>query len=189
MAATQLTGKQMALLAGALIVGLVLATIVLAPFLDELPINWNNVPIVAIFGALGYAAYPKRGIAFLSHVLLSTILVATLWLRLGDQGYSWAALALAAVVSGLFMELWVAFLPKIRGDRGQEGWKREALWLAIMAMIGSALFMGLTTNWLTGLGVVQWIMGAILGVVGWFLGDILQQYLLYKRTGLHRFSR
>ena len=186
MVATQLTGRQLAILATGFVILLVVATLVLAPFLDDLPIDWNQVPIIAIFGALGYSAYPRRGTAFVSHAVLSAILVATLWLRLGNQGYSWALLGLGTLLSGIFVEVWVSFLPRVKGDRGDDAWIREAAWLAGMATLGTIIFFGLVTNWVTGLYPAQWIMSAVLGVIGWFLGDILKQYLLYRKTGLRR---
>lgn len=190
MAAVQLSGRQVALIGFGLIVALVLGVIFLAPVFDDLlpPEFWNNLPIMAIFGALGYAAYPKRGMAFISHTLLSSILVVAIWLRLGNQGYTWVGLVLGALVSGAFMEIWVAFLPRVKGDRGQEGWLREAAWLAAMAMVGTVLFMGLVTNWATGMHLEQWFVSAVLGCIGWFLGDMLQQYLLYRKTGLRRIN-
>ena len=183
-AARQLSGRQLAFLVVGVAAALVLGTVFLAPALAQISIDWNNVPIFALFGALGYSAYPKRGAAFVSHALLSTVLVATLWLRIGSQGYSWAALALGVLISGAFMEVWVSFLPKIKGPGSGEGsgdtWMREVAWIAGMAFIGTTLFMGLTTNWATGLSIGQWLVSAVLGGMGWFLGDLLQQYLLQR---------
>jgi hypothetical protein len=154
--------------------------------LDDMPFDWNKVPIVAIFGAWGYAAYPKRGVAFVSHALLSTVLVATIWATIGSQGYQWTDLLLAALLSGVFMEVWVAFLPKVKGDRGDDTWLREVGWMAGMALIGTFLFFGLATQWVTGFDPLQWFLSAVFGAVGWFLGDLVQQFLLYKQTGLKR---
>lgn len=188
MAATQLTGKQLAFIGAGIVLALVIMAWLLTPVLDESSFNWNNIPVIALFGALGYAAYPKRGIAFASHGILSSILTATIWARLGNsQGYSWLDLILAVLVSGAFMEGWLYFLPKVRGDRGSEAWPREMAWLAGMEVIGTALFMGIVTGWITGFNPVQWLVSAVLGAIGWFVGDTLQQYLLYKKTGLSRF--
>jgi serine/threonine protein kinase len=186
MAAAQLSAGQIALLASGLLVGTVILTWLLAPILDDMPIDWNKVPVIALFGALGFAAYPKRGVAFTSHALLSTVMVATIWATLGSQGYEWLDLFLAAFLSGAFMELWVAFLPRIKGDEGEDAWLREAGWLGAMALIGTTLFIGLSTQWATGLHPEQWFLSFIFGVAGWFVGDLLQQTMLYKRTGLKR---
>ncbi len=83
MVATQLSGKQVALIGGLAVVMLVLATWLLAPWLDKIPFDWNKVPIVAIFAALGYAAYPKRLTAFICQVFFSIAFVATVWMTLG----------------------------------------------------------------------------------------------------------
>jgi serine/threonine protein kinase len=182
----QLSGKQLALFVFLTILILVVATVLLAPVLAELGFNWNQVPVVAIFGALGYAAYPKRGMAFASHTLFSVALVATIWARLGSQGYPWADLLIGALISGAFMEIWVAFLPKVKGKRGQENWLLEVVWISVMAVVGTLLFFGLVTDWVTGFEPIQIIISAILGVLGWFLGDLIQQYLLYRQTGIWR---
>jgi hypothetical protein len=168
------------------VIAIVTVTWLFAPLLDEFPIDWNNVPLVAIFGAFGYAAYPRRGMTFLSHVLLSLVLVGTIWLKLGSQTFQWSDLFLAALLSGAFMEIWVAFLPKIIGDRGKEAWSREALWLMGMALIGSIIFFEIVTRGYTGVQPVQLITSAILGVFGWFWGDFLRQFLFYRKTGTRR---
>jgi hypothetical protein len=178
-----MSGKQMAGLAIGLVVGLILATYLLSPVLAKLPINWNTVPLMAIFGALGYSAYPKRGMAFASQAILSTVMVATIWLQLGSQGYQWGLLILGALVSGALMEGWVAFLPQIKKGAGDKAWLREAAWLAIMAMIGTATFFLIVTRGVTGLNIYQWIMSAVFGVVGWFIGDLDRQYMLHRQTG------
>lgn len=185
-AAAQFSGRQLAAMAIGTVFFLVLAVVLLAEPMAEMNYDWNNIPIIAIFGALGYTAYPKRGTAFVSHALLSAILTATVWLRLGDQGYTWLNLGLATLLSGVFVELWVLLLPKVKGDRGDEGWRIEAVWMAGMALIAALLFMGLATGWITGWKPVQLVLSALLGLGGWFLGDMLKQYLLYRKTGLRK---
>jgi hypothetical protein len=187
MVATRLTGRQLALLAGAIVVVLAGVTWFLAPMLETVSFDWNNVLVMAIFGALGYTAYPKRGMAFASHALLSMILVITLWTRLGAQGYEFINLVLGAIVSGVFMEIWVAFLPRIKGEGGGDAWLREAGWMAAMAAIGTSLFMGMTTSWaVTGLKPMQLFFSLLLGMLGWFLGDLFNQYQFFRQTGLWR---
>jgi len=140
---------------------------------------------MAIFAPLGYSAYPKRGVAFASHILLSTIFVATIWARLGDQGFPVINLILGALISGAFMEVWVAFLPKLKAGRSDKTWMWEMGWLAIMAIIGTAIFIGITTSWsITGFKPLQMIFSALLGMLGWFLGDLFNQYHFFRKTGL-----
>lgn len=190
MAAAQLSGWQFALLGFLLLLVLVGGAWLLTPYLAEAPVEWNNVPIIAIFGAFGFAAHPKRGIAFLSHGMLSSALVATIWSR-AEGGFLWEYygplnLILGSIISGLVMEVWVAFLPRLKDAPQRLVWLREAVWIALMAVIGTALFFLIVTSFDSGYNPLQWLLSAILGIVGWFLGDLIQQYLVYKRTGIWR---
>lgn len=181
-----LSAGQMAALGAVALILIVAVTWLLAPVLDEIPINWNKVPIIAIFGAFGYSAYPRRGVAFISHALLSSALVVAIWAKLGSQGYDLAWLAIGAIVSGGFMELWVAFLPKIKGRKGDEAWLREVAWVAVMAVVGTEIFLALVSQGAIVLDPVRFLLSATLGVVGWFLGDLLKQTMAYRRLGIKR---
>ena len=185
-AATQLSMRQLAALGVILIAVLVGATWALAPILDNVNIEWNTVPLMALFGAFGFAAYPKRGSVFISHVLLTTALVATIFARLGTQGYTWEEYALAVLTSGAVMEIWAAFLPYVKGQAGNETWVRELIWLAIMEIIGMILFFGLLRGWETALTPLMWGFSALFAGIGWFVGDLIQQYFLYRKTGIRR---
>ena len=189
-AANRLSGRQLGLLVGVLVIALVLAAWLLSPVLDRINFNWNNVLFMALFGVLGYAAFPRRGVAFASHVILSLLFVAAIWARLGDQGFGILNLLLGALVSGAFMEVWLLFLPRLKaggasgGDR--HGWLWELGWLAIMAVIGTAIFIGITTSWrVTGLKPLQIFFSAALGALGWFLGDLFNQYQFFRKDGLY----
>jgi len=184
LAATQLSAWQAAVIAVVLVSVLVAATWVLSPILDDIDFEWNMVPVVAFFGAFGYAAYPKRGSVFIAHTVLTTALVGTLLARLGPQGYTWGEYALAVLVSGVVMEIWAAFLPFVKGQTGKEAWIRELAWLSIMEIIGMMLFFGLLSGWESALNPLMWGFSALFGGIGWFLGDLIQQYLLYRKTGL-----
>lgn len=184
MAAIQLSAWQVAAIAAVLAVVLVAATWVLSPILDDINFEWNIVPVVALFGAFGYAAYPKRGSVFIAHTVLTTAMVGTLLVRLGSQGYTWGEYALAVLVSGAVMEIWAAFLPYVKGKTGKEAWIRELVWLSIMEIIGMILFLGLLRGWETALNPMMWGFSALFGGIGWFLGDLIQQYVLYRKTGL-----
>jgi serine/threonine protein kinase len=187
MAAARLSSRQMALIVGGAALFIVVLAMLLTRPLAELGYNWNTIPIMAIFGAIGYAAYPRRGSAFISNTLLTIAMVAAIWTRLDYVPYPWATLFLGAILSGIFMEVWVTFLPRIKGPgSSSETWPRELVWLIGMAVIGTSLFLGFTTGWKEGLRPVQWVICAILGALGWFLGDMFQQYLLYKQTGFRR---
>ena len=185
-AASHLTPAKLALIFGGIAVLLVVATWLLAPLLDDVPINWDYVPIMAMFGALGYAAFPKRGATIVTHAVLTTVLLETIWLRLEIDYYSIATLAFAAVLSGALMEIWVFFLGRIKGDR-KDPWKREVAWLIAMEIIGTVSFFGILTNWRIDpnpfTSPMQWFFAALFGAIGWFLGDLIQQYFTYRKTG------
>jgi serine/threonine-protein kinase len=190
MAANRLSKGQLALIVGAVIVVLLLAAWVLAPLMDRLNFNWNNVLFMAIFGALGYAAFPRRGVAFASHTILTLLFVFTIWARLGDQGFSILNLLLGALASGAFMEVWVIFLPRLKAGGGSaadhRGWLWELGWLMLMAVIGTAIFIGITSSWrVTGLKPLQIIFSALLGALGWFLGDLFNQFQTFRKDGLY----
>ena len=185
LAAVQLSPRQLAGILTGTLFGLIILTWALTPVLAAVPFDWNLAPIMAVFGAFGYATYPRRGIAFVSHVLLTTAMVATIWMRMGSM-YSPANLILAALSSGTVMEGWVFFLPGIKKRGGGETWKREMAWLAGMAVIGIILFYGIVTNWSAGLNPISWFFAALFGCIGWFLGDLINQYWVYRQTGLRR---
>ena len=185
-AASHLTPAKLALIFGGIVALLVVATWLLAPLFDEVPINWDYVPIMAMFGALGYAAFPKRATTIVTHTVLTTVLLETIWLRLDIDYYSIVTLALAAVISGALMEIWVFFIGRIKGDR-KDPWKIEVAWLAAMEILGTVSFFGILTNWRIDpnpfTNPIQWIFAALFGAIGWFLGDLIQQYFTYRKTG------
>jgi len=182
-AATQLSPWQIIAITVLVIIVLVGATALLAVPLDNLAIDWNLVPIMAFFGAFGYAAYPKRGMVFLSHTVLTSALVGTIALRIGSQGYSWQDYALAIGVSGIVMELWTALLPLVERFTSIQAWVRELIWLILMEIIGMIIFFGLLGGWEVSLNPLMWGFSALFGGIGWFLGDLIQQFILYRRTG------
>jgi predicted Ser/Thr protein kinase len=184
MVAAQLSPWQFALVILGFIVLLVAGTALLARPLEEMEFNWNRVPIIALFGVLGYAIYPRRGVVFLSHVILSFIMIATIWLVLGDQEYEIIWMVIAVVASGVIMELWVFFLPRIKGKAGDEAWVRELIWLVLMAVLGITVFFIILFDLDTGIDPLKWLLAAIFAVIGWFIGDFIHQFLLYKKTGL-----
>ncbi len=184
-AATRLSGTQLALIAAAVVIAIGLLTFVLAEPLNRLDFDWNNVLVMAMFGSLGYSAYPKRGMAFISQALLSSLIVVVLWFRIGDQDYEIFNLAAGALLSGALMEGWVALLPRVKAGAGENVWIREAVWLTLMAVFGTALFIGLTTEWrVTGLQPLQILFSAAFGLLGWFLGDLFNQYQTFRRAGV-----
>lgn len=185
-AAAELSPLQLALMIGIIIIVLVGTTALLAQPLDEMDFDWNNIPIIALFGAFGYAAFPKRGSVFVSHTLFTSIIAATLYIVLGDQQYSFLEFGVAVVVSGIVMEIWVTFLPKTKNFLNTETWIRELTWLALMEIIGVAIFYSILKGWESGLSPIKWGVCALFGGIGWFLGDLIQQFFQYRSTGLRR---
>lgn len=192
MMAAQLSPRQVAMVGAGLLFALVLAAYLLtdplASLAAALHIDLNNIPLIAVFGALGYAAFPRRGVAFMAHTLFSLALVATIWSRAESQDlwdfYGPTSLILGALISGAVMEGWVAFLPRIKDRPGGTAWQRELVWLCLMEVVGTALFFAIVTRLLYGLNPSMWFMAALFGAAGWFLGDMLRQYLIYRQTGL-----
>jgi hypothetical protein len=187
LAASQLSTNQLMLLSGGLVLTIVIATWVLTPILNSIRIDWNIVPLTALFGAFGYAALPRRGSAAGAHILLGGALTLTINVRLGWTGtYTGPDLFWGLVVSGLAMEVWVTFLNRIKGRNLDEAWKREIGWLAAMATLGTIILFGLLFDGLYFRNILQWIMAGLLGAAGWFLGDLIQQTILYRRTGFRQ---
>jgi hypothetical protein len=137
----------------------------------------------ALFAAFGYSAYPKRGSVLISHIVLTSALVFTISMRLGEQGYSWGEYALAAGTSALFMEAWVALLPLVQKVVDVQKWVSELVWLILMEISGVAIFFGLLISWESVLNPLVLGLSAIFAGLGWFLGDLIRQYLLYRKTG------
>ncbi len=65
-----------------------------------------------------------------------------------------------------------------------EAWKREAAWLAAMAVIGAILFFGILLDWLYLFVAFQWLAAAALGAGGWVLGELFQQYVVSRQTAI-----
>jgi serine/threonine protein kinase len=189
-AAADLKAWQLVVLCAVVLTGLVAAAWLLTPLLEKIKFDWNQVPMLAVFSAFAYAAYPRRGVVFMSQVVFSLVVVGTIWLRLDRMVYTWGALLLGAFGSAAVMEGWMLLLPrKVRaqsypGSSNEGSWWIEVIWLAIMAVLGTVIFLGLVTGWKTGYYPLQIILSALLGAIGWFIGDLLRQYLRYRQTGL-----
>jgi serine/threonine protein kinase len=185
MAAARLSPWQLALMFGLPVIALVVLTAVLAPVLDDLPIKWSQIPIIAIFGALGYAAYPRWMTGLAGHTLLTLALVGTIYTTTGS-GYPFSNLLIAILVSGLFIELWTLFLRLIKRKRSGESWGLELGWLAVMGPLVIVIFY-LTVS--MGNYPLSWLtiaLAPLMSGLGWFLGDLINQYITFRQTGLKR---
>jgi hypothetical protein len=186
MAAAQLSAGQLVGLGLGVTLAIVGAAWILAPLLSSIAMDWNVIPLTAVFGAFGYAALPRRGSTFIAHTVLSAALTLTINARLGwPILYTGSDLLVSILVSGSLMEIWSIFTGRFKSSTG-DAWKREAAWLAAMAMIGTIVMFGLLFDWLYLFNILQWIVAALLGLGGWFFGDLIQQTLLFRRTGFRR---
>lgn len=185
MAAVKLHPAQLATALLAIVGFIVVAAWLLAPALRASGFDWNLVPIFAVFGPLGFAAYPKRGMAILSHSVLTSTLVWTISARL-DMWFTIEATLLAVLASGALMEFWLLLLPKIKGPGGQEAWKREVAWYGMMGIPAMFVFYLLLGGGAVGMNPLGWLIGGGLCAAGWFLGDLIYQGLLYRQTGVRQ---
>jgi hypothetical protein len=182
------------------IVLLIITAALLAFVLSNVDFNWNQVPVIAIFGSFGYAAFPRRGAAFLSHFFLTTIFVSIVWILMSSQGYTWASLLLAALISAVFMEVWTWILRRLAAARSGVGWLYEAVWIVLMAVIGTTIFYAILTDKVSllmqspfsadqPLSLLFILNSAILGLFGWFLGDLIHQSILLRRQSQSNFVK
>jgi serine/threonine protein kinase, bacterial len=185
MAALKLgTGQIIGFLAAGVAV-LVLAAWLLTPVLRSVPIDWNIFPIFTLFGPMAYAAYPRRFVAFVANAILTTALIVTISIRL-DLWFTNENTILATLVSGLFLEVWLALLPHIKGKTGPDAWKREMGWYALMGAPFAFIYLSLISSGVIGNNPLTWLFGGVFAGAAWFLGDLINQYLLYRQTGHRR---
>jgi hypothetical protein len=95
---------------------------------------------------------------------------------------------LAAIVSGLFLEVGLALLTKIKGKSGPDAWKREIGWYALIGAPLAYIYLNLISSGVIGNNPLTWLFGGVFAGVAWFLGDLINQYLLYRQTGLRRIN-
>jgi hypothetical protein len=186
----ELSGRQLALAVGVLVILITLGIWLLAPGIQRnYPIIWNNVPSFAIAGLAAYAAARRRGAALLAHVPITLAGWLTWWTRSGYTPNSYWPLLLGTVVSGLAIEAGLYFLPWVRGKARDEAWKREVAWFAVLAIVAMVSFyvlldgrVGVAHSLRLGL----WIGAAAVGMLGWFVGDLVQQWVYLRQAGVRR---
>lgn len=182
-AAKQLSPGQLALALGGMALGLFVTAWLFTPLLNAMGVDWNQFPLMALFGALGYAAYPRRGVSFLSHATLTTGLVSAIWTQLPGRAYSAERLLVALLVSGLLLEGWVALLPRVKPKPPAESWRTEVVWLALMGVIGALSFLWALSAGRIPISLTSLVTALLLGALGWFLGDLFRQYLIQRAAG------
>ncbi len=190
---TQLLGARIAELNNAqlvtLLIGLTaiaaLATYVLTPILQPIPLFWNNVDASAIIAPLAYAATRKRGVAGIALGAIAGIGGIITQMQTSTTQYGalsmLAALVVAALAGG-FAEVWLRALdPK---KKSEDVWQREIAWLALMSAITVAI-VRLPYIAVYGLQLAQPFVSALLGALGWFSGDLVWQTIQtrFQRLG------
>lgn len=180
-AAQKLSPAQLAGGLGVLVLGTIILLWVLTPILVKMPVLWNSIPLIALIAPVAFAAVPRRGIAFIAHTTLALVGGLTVWARLDGGTGTAGSLILGAVLSGVFIEVWLSFLDKIKSSATSDPWLREMGWLALMEVIATSLLYSLAFQ--TGLDVLLWFGAALVACVGWFVGDLVRQYLKQRLTG------
>ena len=177
-AATRLDDRQIALGVVGLLLLAVLGVWFGSPLWREIAFVWNNVPLIGLVGALVYAATRRPWVSAAVHTLTALLGGLVLWQRLGIYSGYYSALFFGAVGSGLFVRVWLEFLPKIKPHNADLPWY-EAGWLVLMTMLAVAILYG-AVNVRELLRVGQWFGAAAIGGIGWFLGDIVHQYVILQ---------
>ncbi len=190
MAAAMLSNRQLAAVLVALVVLVASGVWLLASIIQrDAPLIWNNVPAFVIAGPLAYAALQRRWTALIAHVAITVVGWATWWARSGEAPSSYAAFAMATVLSGGAVELAMSYLPQIKRRGGADPWKYELGWYALSALATGATFYLVFVGLLAALQPGMWVGSALLGALGWFLGDLVQQWLYWRRLGIRRPGR
>lgn len=192
MAAAQLSNTQLVATILAVLVVVAAALWFGTPILMQYPVIWNNIASIAIVAPLIYTAVRRPFIAPIGHTAFSILGVIITGARVFENDPSQWRVELtlvAALMSAAVIETFTRLLPKVRGKIQDEAWQRELAWLCLMALLVSTLMVGLVWGWGFGLNPIMWISSIGLGALGWFIGDSIQQWLLFKQTGLKRGHR
>lgn len=188
-AVAQLSNLQLAMAGAGVLLAVAAALWFGTPILSQDSAIWNSIPLVAIVAPLIYSAARRPYAAPIGHVVFSMVGAIITSARLFDgdlaQGRLDLTLLTAFICAGL-IEFFTRRLPKVRGKHQDEAWQRELVWLSLMAISVSVLMIGVVWSWDFGLNPLLWISAAMLGALGWFIGDSIQQWLLFKQTGIKR---
>jgi hypothetical protein len=180
-AAAQLSSRQLTAAIGITAVLVIAGLWILTPILVQYPLIWNNIPIVSLVAPFVYAAVPRRWAASIAHAVLAIAGGLTISMRINVVDNYLVGLFLGALLSAGFIEIWLRYLDRIRGQLGEEAWKRELAWYCGMAVIATALLYEFTFR--GGLNPVLWIGAVFMAAVGWFLGDMVKEYLKIRQIG------
>ena len=185
MAAANLKPWQIGLALGVVVILMVAAAAILTPVLAKLRIKWGEFPIFVLFGALGYAAYPRRLMGLITHSVLTLALLGTIYASV-SRGFPFVNLLVATLVSGALIEAWTALLRLFKRRRKGESWGLELIWLALMGPLVTLTFYPIVSGFSVFPGALALLLSPVLSGAAWFLGDLFNQYLTFRQTGLKR---
>jgi hypothetical protein len=176
------TGQLVAALGGLLVLAMLFLAL-FAPSISRNSLLWNNVDAFALVAPLAYALARRRGVAFASQVAFGFTGGVIVVGSVNPLALDPVRLLLAAVISGLFIELWLAPLARWVPKAQSEKWWIELIWLMAMASIATPLSHAIAY----GVGyfsITVWFTSALMGAVGWFAGDTIQQFVRMRKTGI-----
>jgi serine/threonine-protein kinase len=183
-AATQLSSKQLAAAVGVSALVVIAGLWFLTPVFVDYPFIWNNIPVVAVVAPLVYAAVPRRWVASISHTTMALVGGSTIYLRISTGDDYLSGLLFGVILSAAYIEVWLGFLDKIKGSKGQDAWMRELAWYCTMAVIATVVLYELAFR--GGLNPGLWIGAVVMAALGWFLGDMIKEYIKIRQTGISR---
>jgi len=141
---------------------------------------WNNIPVVSLAAPLVYAAVPRRWVASITHACLAIAGGSTIIIRLSMANEFLFRLFIGAVLSAGFIEIWLRNVDRVRGEKGENAWKRELAWFCSMSVIATALLYQITFR--RGLNLWLLLGASLIGALGWFIGDLIKEYLLLRKS-------
>jgi len=186
----KMSNWQLTIAVGVLVILVALGIWVLAPIIaQDFPIIAYNWPAFVIIGPTAYAAARRRGAAIVTHIPITLVGWLTWWTRSGYVPNSYWPLLAGTIISGLAIEAGLYCLPKVRGKAGDEAWKREVAWFALLGIAAAISFYVFSEGVAYSMRPGMWLGAAVLGALGWFLGDLVQQWLFLRQTGMRRATR
>jgi serine/threonine-protein kinase len=190
LAVAEMSNRQLAIAVGILVILVALGIWVLAPIIArDFPVIAYNMPGFVIIGPAAYAAARRHGAAIVTHVPITLVGWLTWYTRIGYVPNSYWPLVIGVIISGLVLEVGLYCLPKVRGKAGDEAWKREIAWFALLGVAAAISFYVFSGDTAFSMRLGMWIGAAVLGALGWFLGDLVQQWLFLRQTGMRRATR
>lgn len=185
-AAAQLSTQQIAFGAGATLAAVVLAILILGPWLQaNLPVLWYELPAFLIAGPLAYAAARRMGAAFIVQSATSLVVWFTIWVRFGrwPDAPMFTGFLLGVLLSALVYEISFYLLDHQTPWRGApDAWQREVAWFGVAGILAAVCFY---IPWYSAnLRNSFWLWPGVfaLSAAGWFLGDLLREVVVQRAS-------